>query len=188
MIIYAVFVVYIITRIKYSFKLISRLLWLEYPISPAERLHYGKINNEWINNSIVAVLIENYDTYYMIGTLKICFISFDNYFINNSSFVSGLELRGKKILPARSTKRSWRNSMLMDRVFLFLIKPYRVCETFPRANFTFALWRRRFLCNKLTRDKRDGGQENSRPGEKTARARKVAKEVRCPLPKAAILN
>jgi len=40
----------------------------------------------------------------------------------------------------------------------------------------------------LARDKRDGGQENSRPDEKNAKARKVIKEGRCSLPKTAILN
>jgi len=63
--------------------------------------------------------------------------------------------------------------MLIDRAFPFLAKRYRVYETFPRANFTVALWRRSFLCNKLARDKRDGGQENSQPDEKkNARAKK----------------
>lgn len=50
--------------------------------------------------------------------------------------------------------------MLIDRAFPFLAKRYRVYKTFPRANFTPVLWRRSFLCNKLARDKRDGGQEN----------------------------
>lgn len=66
--------------------------------------------------------------------------------------------------------------MLIDRAFPFLAKRYRVYKTFPRANFTFALWRRSFLCNKLARDKRDGGQENSQLDEKNARAKKVMKE------------
>lgn len=79
--------------------------------------------------------------------------------------------------------------MLIDRAFPFLIKRYRVYETFPRANFTFALWRRSFLCNKLARDKRDGGQENSQPDEKkNGKAKKVMKEGKYSLCKAAILN
>lgn len=78
--------------------------------------------------------------------------------------------------------------MLIDRAFPFLIKRYRVYETFPRANFTLALWRRSFLCNKLARDKRDGGQENSQPDEKNGKAKKVMKEGKYSLCKAAILN
>lgn len=79
--------------------------------------------------------------------------------------------------------------MLIDRAFPFLAKRYRVYETFPRANFTVALWRRSFLCNKLARDKRDGGQENSQPDEKKTRERKkVMKEGKYSLWKAAILN